>query len=109
MMLLDGTRALKDGIYNVEGIDFIELKDDDSMYIEGNTQLPTPLPKECEEFIIKYPEYVYGSAYGTPHTFILAKQPDKFTGKVYGSWFNYGSTNLLTNCPKAILILAEDD
>ena len=60
-------------------------------------------------FINKYPDFVVGSAYQTYAIVLLTRKPPKFSGKWTGTGFNYGSTNILENCPNDILILAEDD
>lgn len=67
-------------------------------------------------FINKYPNYVIASAYQTSGTLLLSKRPKKLSESKewidkhsFGTGFNYGSTNIIIDCPKAILILAEND
>lgn len=63
------------------------------------------------EFAEKYPEFVIAHAYETSWTLLLSRAPIRLEmdGKWFGSGFNYGSTNLLEDCPKRLLILAEND
>ena len=93
----EDNRWVEDGIYNVTNIDFISRNG------MGNND------KEVKKFITKYPEFWVASAYETEQEILLASKPEKFKGEQHGSEFNYGSTNILTNCPKAILILAQND
>jgi hypothetical protein len=93
---------LEDGIYDTTGIDFISIE-------ETNIS-----EKEITKFIKKYPNFCVASAYDTYTTLLLSKKPKELdnnwqTKNIIGSGFNYGSTNILTNCPKSILILAEND
>lgn len=95
-------RLLRDGIYNITNIEYLIL--DTNIYdIKGEDV------EKIKTFIKKYPGYVVGSAYNTDMTIILSIKPPKFNGKWSGTGFNYGSTNILTDCPKDILILAEND
>ncbi len=98
-------RWLEDGIYNMKNIEFIS----------DEAKL-----NKISDFIKKYPKFYTASAYETEFKFLLSKKPELLirdfpkkniskTFKQSGSYFNYGSTNILTNCPKNILILAEND
>lgn len=63
-----------------------------------------------KEFMSNHPEFVIASAYETQGTFLLSEPPILFSNNYqWGSGFNYGSTNLIENCPKRLLILAEND
>lgn len=66
-------------------------------------------PKEIEAFHKKHSDMVIASAYETHQTLLLSKRPTKWKGKLIGSGFNYGSTNLIENPPTRLLILAEND
>jgi len=92
----DEDRQLSDGIYDVTGIEVINVEAADV---------------EVEAFIWKYPKFWVASAYETDTTLLVATKPTKLVTKdiVIGSGFNYGSTNVIRNCPKDILILAEND
>ena len=86
---------INDGIYDVTDNAFIVKKD-----------------KNAEEVVkwVNERERVWlANAYETNTHIFFEREPNKFTGKRYGSGFNYGSTNILTDCPKNILILAEND
>lgn len=91
-------RYLEDGIYDIEDIEFIEVLEPPYKEVE-----------KIENFIRKYPDFYIASAYETQSTILLSREPMKFKGEQIGSEFNYGSTNILKNCPKNILILAEND
>lgn len=91
-------KSLGDGIYDVTDIPFYQIDDDKiKNHVDG-----------IESFIETNPEYVIASAYDTYYIFILGKKPEKIKTSI-GSGFNYGSTNIIQNCPKTILILAEND
>jgi len=101
-MVIDGDKFLEDGIYDITGI----------FYIESTEDLKDPdvdIPIEVEEFMQANKDYVIGCAYGCYTAFIFASCPPLFKGTHVGTGFNYGSTNILSDCPKSILILAEDD
>lgn len=46
--------------------------------------------------------------YETDFPILLFDEPQNKT-RLIGSGFNYGSINMIRNCPKDILILAEND
>lgn len=88
-------RILDDGVYDMTGIEFI---------------LDTSSEQEVRRFIKKYPKYFIASAYETEMRFLVASKPPRLQEKnLSGSGFNYGSTNIIKNCPKTVLILAEND
>lgn len=105
---------LHDGIYEILE-NAVVLKYNDAAYrIE--------LTAEIQAVLNANPNYVVVNAYQTDTTFIITepvkllvespwgqRQPESTEFKCSGSWFNYGSCNLLENCPKRLLILAEDD
>ncbi len=88
-------RTVDDGIYDVTGLEFLEVTGTNDRAIEA--------------FVKKFPGYYLASAYETECDILLSAKPKKFDGRINGSGFNYGSTNVLTRCPEAILILAEND
>lgn len=102
---------LEDGIYDMTDISHLKLPD--PLRDEGITKI--------KEFVKNYPNFVIANAYETMVTILIAKKPQKLYDynfnkikkdskiKWDGSGFNYGSTNILDNCPKKILILAEND
>jgi hypothetical protein len=109
-------RRLKDGIYNMTGIDFLMTDYKDWEYKREDINqwvLKRPIPKHIEDFLIKHPNHVLASAYDTDTFIILANEPKLLFNNKSPEWigngFNYGSTNILTNLPNAILILAEND
>jgi len=96
-------RVLSNGIYDVTGIDVI---------LAGNAKDESDLTDITKNFIKAHPDYAVASAYETYTTMILASKPKKitFTNKTYiGSGFDYGSTTILRDLPKDILILAENN
>lgn len=99
-MRTEQERRLDDGIYDVTGIPFLVTNEDAE---EGRRDT------EVEKFKEAYPDFVVGHAYETYNVILLASKPEKYKGKWEGSGFNYGSTNILHDCPKSLLILAEND
>lgn len=95
---------LPDGIYDVSNIEFIDVGD----YLP-NEQVDSERLSELKNFIEKYPNCFHVCAYETDGAFLLSEKPSKFTGGRRGSGFNYGSSNILIDCPKNLLILAEND
>lgn len=98
---LDG-RYLIDGIYEVpEDVLFVVL-DTDRLKVDD---------PQLQIFSERHPDFVVANAYETSTTILLSQKPNKLEmkGKWFGSGFNYGSTNLLVDCPKRVLILAEND
>ncbi len=89
-------RELGDGIYDVTNIEVVDAETEDVI---------------VEAFIWKYPKFWVASAYETDTILLVATLPNKITtkGNLLGSGFNYGSTSVIRNCPKDILILAEND
>lgn len=113
-------RRVRDGIYDLSGVEYLS----EPVFWEGPGRfydLSTEEKKQHRkdhnektaklfmEFIGKYPGYALAEAYETETTFLLSRYPDKFSGVQLGSGFNYGSTSILDNCPRTILILAEND
>lgn len=106
-------RLLEDGIYDVTDIQFI-LADDDTTnhFFSDNKQIKN---KQVLEFINSHKDFVIASAYETNTVIFLAVKPVKLDTEewkkenLFGYGFNYGSTNIIKNCPKTILILAEND
>ena len=86
---------VKDGVYDVTDINFI-------VKTSKNTDEVAAWVNEREKVWI-------ANAYETDEYIFLENEPKKFAGKRYGSGFNHGSTNILTDCPKSVLILAEND
>ncbi len=97
--LLEPLDSLEDGIYDVTSISYMQVP-----YNPTETTY-----NEIQEFITTYPKAVIASSYETDTTLLLAHKPKKFTGKTIGSGFNYGSTNIIQDCPQSLLILAEND
>ncbi len=100
------SRWLNDGIYIFSEMDDIEILSIDCGIMDMKQK------DDVDKFIAKNPDWVVGSAYETYHTIFLSKKPDAFDGLIFGSGFNYGSTNLLTgfsSAPDNILILAQND
>jgi hypothetical protein len=98
----DHSRILDDGIYDVTGIEDLEVDD---------CQLDDECEKEVRDFISRNPEACLAHAYDTGVGFLLARRPEGISSPTQdlGSGFNYGSSNIIRNCPQDILILAEND
>lgn len=93
--ILANNPMVRDGIYDVTGIEYICV---------NNNDLPSAM-----EFVKKHPGFYIASSYGTTATILFAEKPREFTGGACGSGFNLGSTNIISDCPKNILILAQND
>ena len=85
----------EDGIFDVSDINYI---------VVDNREV-----KKVINWIKEKNKFWIASAYATKTEILFAKKPKKFKGNQEGSGFSYGSTNILTNCPKNILILAQND
>ena len=90
------SRRIPDGVWDIEDIEFIQV-----IQRVENTEV-------IKEFIVKYPTFHVGNAYETGEYFLLSDRPSDLVTTI-GGGFNYGSTNVIENCPKRILVLAEND
>ena len=90
-------RSVGDGIYDVSNLEYIEVEE-----ICGDYK------KDVINFIRKYPNFYYASAYETNTVILLSDKPIELNIPQIGG-FNYGTTAVLDNCPKTLLILAEND
>ena len=94
-------KCIFDGIYDVSGIESFEV--DDKNYGVAIVWMQNHKP------------FWVANAYETDCVILLAGKPRKLNSKKWnkenwmGSGFNYGSTNTIKDCPKDILILAEND
>lgn len=98
-------RNLSDGMYDV--IDDIE-----TLFVFAFTPIGNKIEatkEEIIEFINKYPQCVIASSYETNVVILLSRAPKRIPLNYAGSGFNYGSTNLIENAPRRLLILAEND
>ena len=99
----DNLPTLGDGIYDVTGMKYISLFGGDPCSLDEKEV------KSALSFLKKYPKAVIASAYETEHTLLISGRPKKIRTAHVGSGFNCGSTNIINNAPKSILILAEND
>ncbi len=86
---------IKDGVYDVTGIEFLPAHENNS--------------DKVIEWLENKDKFWLANAYETDYHILFAEEPKKFEGKRNGSDFNCGSTNILIDCPKNVLILAEND
>lgn len=91
-------KYLDEGIYDVTNIEFFSFNEDEKKIKH----------EEIQKFILDHPNYMIADAYDIYFTFILAEKPNQIRTSI-GSGFNYGSNNIITNCPQSILIIAEND
>jgi hypothetical protein len=92
--------SLPDGVYDLTNVAYCmiekyEFKKEISM-------------GELELFLKAYPDFILAHPYETEMLVVLSKRPNKIT-TIEGTGFNYGSCNIITDCPKIILICAEND
>ena len=90
---------VKDGVYDITGIDYFMF---DCGWVYPKDR------KGFREFVEKYPNFVIADPYQTEQKIALAEMPTKKVS-YKGSGFNYGSSNVIDNCPARILICAEND
>ena len=95
MVKHEKVETVRDGVYDITDIDFVIGKKNDY------------------DNIVKWLEnkdkFWLANAYETDYYILFAEEPKKFNGKQKGEGFNYGSTSMLLDCPKDVLILAEND
>jgi hypothetical protein len=97
-------RYIRDGIYAVPS----EIVVEQFQGPEEKHELTADTPG-IAEFAAKYPDYRIASAYETYTVLLLSGEPVRLKGNVTGNGFNYGSTNLIEDCPSRLLILAQND
>lgn len=111
-----------DGIYDISDIEFfnpniptvrkwVKKGTDPSQNYEDlpNAQeILSTWKSNLDAFVEKYPNFLIARAYATEYALWVATIPTKKIKNI-GSGFNYGSTNIIDDCPKRILILAEND
>lgn len=96
-------RYLRDGVYDVSNLEVLILDGCEGDIIEEHWQ-------QVKEFIDKNPKWVFASPYQINTSFLVSEMPHELSkNNIFGNGFNYGSGNLIVNCPSKILILAEDD
>ena len=112
-ILQDKIDYVEDGVWDISDIDFIAMLPPNGVMDGGNwrrltkSELDEHITK-LSEFFDKYPNCVIADAYQTEHPFFLSEKPTVEVKSV-GNGFNRGSNNIIDNCPKRILICAEDD
>lgn len=94
---------LKDGIYNPRNTPFVVWRKSISELLRSD------LAYEVERLMEKYPDGCIAHAYETSTTFFFTETIKLYHVEQLGDGFNYGSTNLLLDCPTNLLILAEND
>ena len=115
-----------DGIYDVSEVEFVQISGslnsvlsdtkerfdgvilNNEMFKNKYNQRNLASTKEIESFVEKYPDFFLANAYETGTSFLLNAEPSRVSIS-RGSGFSYGSTNILTGCPKRVLILAQND
>ena len=102
-------RGLDDGIYDVSGLKEICLLDVDGFFTAGDQKYDDKNNNKIVDFCNRHPNWHIAAPYQTFTLFLLSEKPPKFQGRCIGSGFNYGSGNLLKDCPAKLLILAQND
>lgn len=95
--------TLPDGIYNPRNTPFVMWRQSVNELTRGDEIY------ELERLMADYPDGCFANAYETSTTFFFVKTLKKYHVESLGDGFNYGSTNLLLNCPQNLLILAQND
>ena len=113
-------RCLDDGFYEVSDETKTLCIDNDLshyFYYPGYLQYypdqlgdsKEPTIKKIDAFIEKFPNFAVASGYETYAIVFLSERPKKIKLRSTGRGFNYGVTAILYNCPKNLLIIAEND
>ena len=94
---------IPEGIYDVGEIPFFHIKNAEDM--------SWPITDEGFEFVKKYgaTNIYIAIGYQVQGIFLFAGNPKKFANKNCLGSIGRGACAVLTNCPKSILIIAEDD
>src|SRR4029078_6028339 len=92
---------VRDGVWEVSDLDFIKTR----------TDIPNPDIELVTNFIRNAGDNLrVANAYETSTVFLLNGDPKPFKGGILCVGFEgHGTTALLMNCPKHILILGEND
>jgi hypothetical protein len=95
-------RFLEDGYYDVTDMEYIDL---------GVDHLRRTATKEAEEFVERHSdkEVWAVSAYETYTVMLFAGKPRKINILAAGKPVGHGACTVLDNCPKSILLVAEND
>jgi hypothetical protein len=90
------------GVYDVTDLPCLEIEDTDDLF-------SSCVGEEGLEFIMKYhPDNIYvASGYQVLGAFLFAGKPKLF--KNYAGSFGRGACAVFSDCPKSLLIVAEDD
>ena len=100
---------LNDGVYDITGIKFLRYDDPDWDIEESEEE---ELPKELVAFLKANPKWCWANPYngaccgGT--FFFLSSKPKNIDKKMDGD-VGRGAAAVIDECPKRILILAEND
>ncbi len=95
---------LQDGIYAPRKTPFVVFRSSLHRVIRNADDA-----KSLRKLIETYPNGCIANAYETETTIFFTEKIPKYSVNLIGEGFNYGSTNLLLNCPETLLILAEND
>jgi hypothetical protein len=104
LLKIISNKKLPDGIYNPENVPFTIFRDEPHILVRDNVNR-----QQIKLLIEKHPNGVFANGYQTSTLFFFTEPIKKAYITQLGDGFNYGSTNLLLNCPKNLLILAADD
>lgn len=92
--------SLSDGVWDITNIPYCMI---------GRYELKQNIDtNDFDIFVAMYPDFILAHPYETDMFVLLARRPEKITTCV-GTGFNYGSCNIIENCPQTVLICAEDD
>lgn len=95
-------RQIDDSIFDISNCKYLFF-DSDEIRKESNDQI-------IKTFQEQYSDWCYANPDGTGGFVFLSSRPPKLKNKdVVGTGFNYGSCNIIQNCPSVILIVAEND
>jgi len=91
-------KRLSDGVYDITDVEV------EKHWIDGEAE------QKVKDWLEKHPDGCVADPYETGTIFLLSKVPVKldFQENVDGE-LNYGSAAIINNCPKRILICAQND
>lgn len=95
-------RRIGDGVFDISNCKYLFF-DCGEIRKESNDQI-------IKTFQEQHPDWCYANPYETDGFVILSNKPLIVEDiNIVGMGFNYGSCNIIQNCPSVILITAEND
>lgn len=95
-------RYIPDGVYDITGIPYLDIPD--------SRRYNSRTVKKIEEFNNKHSPVYLAKPYQTYQIFLLGEKPKEiFSKNLVNPSYSHGAAGIIENCPKTVMILAEDD